>query len=189
MEQSWVSRSSVLTASNLTLGNGGGGSRPAPQLRSSAAPRTRPLRAALLVLRLQTAALATGGPSAASATMPKAHSDDLAWRVVFRWHFLGQTYEEVCDVTHGLGVSRRYVDNVLKRFENSGDVATHQGQGADPMDKRALSRLEDWQIMRLIGPARDDRELPRLAWCPPPTDAGAPRTLALSYGAPPYAAR
>ena len=70
--------------------------------------------------------------------------------VVFRWHFLGQTYEEVCDVTHGLGVSRRYVDNVLKRFENSGDVATHQGQGADPMDKRALSRLEDWQIMRLI---------------------------------------
>ena len=104
----------------------------------------------MLVLRLQTAALATGGPSAASATMPKAHSDDLAWRVVFRWHFLGQTYEEVCDVTHGLGVSRRYVDNVLKRFENSGDVATHQGQGADPMDKRALSRLEDWQIMRLI---------------------------------------
>ena len=53
-------------------------------------------------------------------------------------------------MTHGLGVSRRYVDNVLKRFENSGDVATHQGQGADPMDKRALSRLEDWQIMRLI---------------------------------------
>ena len=59
--------------------------------------------------------------------MGKAYSEDLAWRVVFRVLFCGQSYGEVCDKQHGLAVSREYIDAVLSRYDETGDVATHQG--------------------------------------------------------------
>ena len=51
------------------------------------------------------------------------------------------------DPATGLGVSRSYIRDVLARFEQTGDVATHQGQGADPLARRALTRLECQQIV------------------------------------------
>ena len=51
------------------------------------------------------------------------------------------------DPATGLGVSRSYIRDVLACFEQTGDVATHQGQGADPLARRALTRLECQQIV------------------------------------------
>ena len=82
--------------------------------------------------------------------MGRANSADLAWRVVIRWHELCQSVEQICDRETGLGVSRHYVGDVLDRFAKTGDVATHQGLGADPLARRALSRLENFHIVQLV---------------------------------------
>lgn len=79
--------------------------------------------------------------------MPAAHSEGLAWRVVWRSRWYGQSPQEITDPRTGLGVSRAYVRDVLARFDRTGDVATHQGQGADPLARRALTRLECLQIV------------------------------------------
>lgn len=78
----------------------------------------------------------------------RAHSDDIAWRVVTRLLWFGQPIRQVCDKRLGLGVSRHYVLDVLDRFHATGDVATHQGKGADPLTHNTLTRAEDCQIVQ-----------------------------------------
>ena len=79
--------------------------------------------------------------------MPAAYSEDLAWRVVVRYFWFGQGFADIGDKERGLGVSRHFISDVLARYEDHGDVATHQGKGADPLLKLALTRLEDWQLI------------------------------------------
>ena len=56
----------------------------------------------------------------------------------------------VCDSQLGLGVSRHYVSDVMRRFEESGSVATHQGAGADTTDRIRFSQEEDDLIVRQV---------------------------------------
>ena len=80
----------------------------------------------------------------------RAYSDDIAWRVVTRILWFGQDVSQVCDARVGLDVSRHYVETVMHRFHATGDVATHQGKGADPLTRMALTRAEDYQIVQQL---------------------------------------
>jgi transposase len=82
--------------------------------------------------------------------MGKAYDECLAARVVFRILELGQSPGEVADAKSGLGVSRHYVNDVMKRFEATGSVETHQGKGADHSSRRILTREEHFHIVHLI---------------------------------------
>ena len=83
--------------------------------------------------------------------MPRAHSDDIAWRVIMRWREFGQSPSEIGDEEHGLGVSQSYVLDVIRRYQETGDVATHQGRRVDPLATRAaLTRYEDHNIVQLV---------------------------------------
>lgn len=82
--------------------------------------------------------------------MPAAHSKDLAWRVVMRYDWYNQSLSEICDPHTGLAVSRHYVQDVLQRYETTGDVETHQGQGADHWSRRVLTRADHFHIIKLI---------------------------------------
>ena len=82
--------------------------------------------------------------------MAPAYSRDLAWRVVMRVTWFGQDVSQICHPEDGLGVSRHFVSDVMRRFDATGDVATYQGQGADPMERRALSRADSWHIIHLL---------------------------------------
>ena len=82
--------------------------------------------------------------------MPRAYSDELAWRVILRWREYGHSVTQISDPEHGLDVSRAFVYDVIKRYEMTGDVKTHQGHGADPLASCALTRYEDHQIVALI---------------------------------------
>ena len=82
--------------------------------------------------------------------MPRAYSDELAWRVILRWREYGHSVTQISDPEHGLDVSRTFVYDVIKRYEMTGDVKTHQGHGADPLASCALTRYEDHLIVALI---------------------------------------
>jgi transposase len=82
--------------------------------------------------------------------MPAAHSKELAWRVVMRYDWYNQSLSEICDPHTGLAVSRHYVQDVLQRYETTGDVETHQGQGADHWSRRVLTRADHFHIIKLI---------------------------------------
>ena len=82
--------------------------------------------------------------------MPRAYSDDLAWRVILRWRGYGHSVAQISDPEHGLAVSRQFVNDVIKRYEMTGDVKTHQDRGANPLASCALTRYEDHQIVALI---------------------------------------
>ena len=80
----------------------------------------------------------------------RAYSDDIAWRVITRIFWFGQPVSQVCDARNGLDVSRHYVESVMHRFRTTGDVATHQGKGADPLARMALTRPEDCQLIQQL---------------------------------------
>ena len=80
----------------------------------------------------------------------RAYSDDLAWRVVTRIFWFEQPVGQVCDALVGLHVSRHYVESVMRRFYETGDVATHQGKGANPLARASLTRAEDCQIIEQL---------------------------------------
>ena len=48
--------------------------------------------------------------------MPRAYSDDLAWRVILRWRGYGHSVAQISDPEHGLAVSRQFVNDVIKRM-------------------------------------------------------------------------
>lgn len=82
--------------------------------------------------------------------MGRAHSEDLAWRVVFRYHWQGQSYADICDEVTGLNVSYHFVRDVLARYEDTGSVETHQGRGAHHHNRRVLTQKEDMHIIKLM---------------------------------------
>ena len=70
------------------------------------------------------------GSVTAWAAMPRAYSEDLAWRVVARITWMEQSVAEVCDPEHGLDVSRPYVEAVMQRFDtakNDDSVCLREG--------------------------------------------------------------
>ena len=92
--------------------------------------------------------------------MAPAHSKDLAWRVVFRYHWHDQTSPEICDPKTGLDVSPHYVRDVLARYAETGDVETHQGQGADHWQRRVFTYAEDLHIIQLLVMTPSDTQGP-----------------------------
>mmetsp|Transcript_23120 Transcript_23120/g.58988 ORF Transcript_23120/g.58988 Transcript_23120/m.58988 type:complete len:346 (+) Transcript_23120:135-1172(+) len=82
--------------------------------------------------------------------MPAAHSEDLAWRVVVRIEWKGQSVEDVTNPDTGLDVSRHYVNSVMERYHTTGTVKTRQGRGADPLKTCSLTRAEDYKIVQMI---------------------------------------
>ena len=82
--------------------------------------------------------------------MGRAYSDEFAWRVVMRFHWLFQDIPEICSNERGLGVSHHYVTDVLARYDETGDVKTHQRQGANLLAQRHLTRVEDLKIIMLL---------------------------------------
>ena len=82
--------------------------------------------------------------------MGPAHTSDLAWRVVLRFHWYDQSVADICCPRTGLAVSRHFVADVLARFEATGDVATRQGQGANHSSRRVLSADDDLAIIKLL---------------------------------------
>ena len=82
--------------------------------------------------------------------MAPAHSKELAWRVVFRYHWHDQTSAQICDPETGLDVSPHYVRDVLARYDSTGDVETHQGQGANHWDRRVFTYQDDLHIIQLL---------------------------------------
>ena len=131
----------------------GGGRPPAltpPSSGRQIRARLRPGARAPVLRRLLPCASRRAPSGARPAAMPAAYSEDLAWRVVMRLHFFRQDVATVCDKELGLGVSRHYVSDVMRRFEESGSVATHQGAGADTTDRIRFSREEDNLIVRQV---------------------------------------
>ena len=88
--------------------------------------------------------------------MGKAYPVELAWRVVAKIRWFGQTPAEVCDPETGLGISAHYVRDVLDRFDEwPHDLETHQGVGANHVDRRTLTAAEDMKIvMQLVASPR-----------------------------------
>ena len=86
--------------------------------------------------------------------MGPAHTSDLAWRVVLRFHWYDQSDADICCPRTGLAVSRHFVADVLARFEASGDVATRPGQGASHSSRRVLTADDDLAIIKLLIEAR-----------------------------------
>ena len=82
--------------------------------------------------------------------MGPAHTSDLAWRVVLRFHWYDQSDADICCPRTGLAVSRHFVADVLARFEASGDVATRPGQGASHSSRRVLTADDDLAIIKLL---------------------------------------
>ena len=68
------------------------------------------------------------GRSAAAASMVRAYSCDLRWRVIFLRHLREMT---VKDIAETLLVSKPFVYKVLKRYEDSGNVR-RQPPGSRP---------------------------------------------------------
>lgn len=74
---------------------------------------------------------------------------------------------QICHPEEGLGVSRHFVSDVMRRFDATDDVATRPGadHGLRTMERRALSRADSWHIIHLLisshdpqGPARSVRD-------------------------------
>jgi hypothetical protein len=84
--------------------------------------------------------------------MPASYPPELAWRVVFRIPWLRQSIDHVTDERNGLAVSKHYVEDVMRRFEETGAVDTHQGQRTltSIANQRSLTQVEDWKIAELI---------------------------------------
>ena len=57
--------------------------------------------------------------TAARATMPRAYSDDLRWRIVWQHHFLDIAAERVAEI---MQVSERIVYRYTERFQLTGEV-------------------------------------------------------------------
>ena len=81
--------------------------------------------------------------------MPGAHPEALAWRVVMKLQS-GQSITQISDRETGLAVSFNYVNNVWRRFRETGSVATHQGHRSAPPANTTLSYKEDIAIVHLI---------------------------------------
>ena len=81
-----------------------------------------------------------------------AYSEDIAWRVVYRVLYLGQDVALVADKQYGLSVGVTYINSVLRRYRDTGDVQTLQGKRSAPPANKVVHWMEDLEIMKqLIG--------------------------------------
>ena len=67
-----------------------------------------------------------------------------------RFHWYDQSVAQIADPEHDLAISETSVREILARYEATGDVATHQGQGADQSSRRLFTRVEDWKVLQLL---------------------------------------
>ena len=69
------------------------------------------------------------------ATLPIG--TDTRWRVVFKYHFDWLTYNQI--VEHLKPISIGTVHNIITRFNDTGDVETHQGENPLGPPNRVLT--------------------------------------------------
>ena len=74
--------------------------------------------------------------------MPRAYSEDLRWLVVFKRLVLGLPWS---DVQEDLGdrFCRKTQRDILKRFEDTTSVATHQGRRPGPPANQVFDAAHD----------------------------------------------
>ena len=79
--------------------------------------------------------------------MPRALSDDLAWRVVWKRLMYAQTDDEIA--SHLL-VHARTVQRVMRRFRETGNVATNVGRRLASPSNVIMTFETDMKLLELV---------------------------------------